>query len=93
MDHANSHAAERHDLAPAEAPDKGGWVVVAGNRFEWSQGLEQPGNLRAREVTEMEDQLDAFLAKTPAELCWEPITEAGQVRIRDHTDLHVSPRA
>jgi len=92
MNQANSHAAERHDLPPAEAPDKGRGVVVAGDRFEWSQGLEETGNLRTREVSEMKDQLDPFLAKSPAEPRWEPITEAGQVGIRDHTDLHASPR-
>jgi hypothetical protein len=73
--------------------DKVEWVVVAGDRLEWSQGLEEAGNLRAGEVTEVEDQFDAFLAEAAAEPRWEPITEAGQVCIRNHTDLHVSPRA
>ena len=64
------------ELAPAKAPDKGRGVVVAGDRFEWSQGLEETGNLRTREVSEMKDQLDAFLTKSPAEPRWEPITYA-----------------
>jgi hypothetical protein len=53
MDHADSHATYRHDLAPAEALNKAGWIVVAGDRFEWSQSLEEAGNPRVREVTEM----------------------------------------
>src|SRR6185503_3223410 len=91
MNHADPHPAERHDLATAEALNEGGRVVVAGDRFERGHGLEEAGNLRAREVTEMEDRLDTFLAEAPAESRGKPITEAGQMRVRDHADLHGSP--
>ena len=72
----------------AEAPDEGGRVVVAGDRLERGHGLEEAWNLRAREIAEMEDPLDALRAKSPQETRGQLITEAGKVRIRHHPDFH-----
>jgi hypothetical protein len=88
----DADAAQRDDLAPTEAPHEGGRVVVAGDRLEGRHLLEQARHLGSREISEMQDPLDPRPRQAALELRGETITEAGQVRVRHHPDVHAGVR-
>jgi len=90
--HPDAHAAQGEDLAPAESLHERRRIVVARDRLEGRQRLEQARHVRAGEIPEMQDQIHALPGKTALECRGKPLAEAGQVGVRHHPDLHTRSR-
>jgi len=85
---AEADPVHRHDLASAEARHELWRVVVAGHRLERRESLEELGNTGAREISEVHDELHAFVAEAVAKRSRKLGAEARHMGVGHHADFH-----